>query len=349
MAQSQSQAHSTGSFDLARSVVRVAATQTSTSPEVMIEQWKLYLIVACSTLTSTDGENSAPRPRTPQHNRKPSRNQTPLAPYHLDRITSARAVFQMVIPLLGVDNQMIREAVVTGLGNININLYKTLIESLQPTVLKWAPDDRRGRPAPSPRRNRRQDRLRAEVTQVFQLTSHFLQKEEVYRDSWILQHMVAFIKELKVFLSEADVQVDWEHQKLRRYFCGLTEELYEGIKKTDKPERWLPFEGRLSIFILMQDWCGHGPNWEVVKAREERMRRTLMDFQRDLSDQGNLTAAMEIEKRNLKIAALSAMAALCVCHHLLKYVLVESNRFLGWACGGRRRGWETCHAVIQRR
>lgn len=299
----------TGALEITRPVMRQLP---STSPEIMIEQWKLYLVVACSTLTSTDGERPAPRPRSPQHNRKPSKNQTPLAPFYLDRITSARAVFQMVIPLLCVDNQLIREAVVSGLGNININLYKTLIESLQPTVLKWGSDDKRGRTINSPRRNRRQDRLRAEVTHVFQLTSHFLQKEEVYKDTWILRHMVAFIKDMKTFLNDPEVQNDWEHQKLRRYFCGLTEELYEGIKRTEKPEIWLPFEGRLSIFILMQDWCGHGPNWQVVKDREDKMRRSLMHLQRDMSDPGTLTAAMEIEKRNLKIAALSAMASLCV-------------------------------------
>jgi len=310
-----------GPLEIARPVLR---TLPPTSPELMIEQWKLYLIVACATLTSTDGERATPRPHTPQHNRIPSKNQTPLAPVHLDRITSARAVFQMVIPLLAVDNQMIRESVVSGLGNININLYKTLIESLQPTVLKWGSDDKRGRGIHSPRRNRRQDRLRAEVTHVFQLTSHFLQKEEVYKDIWILRHMVAFIKDMKTFLNDPGVQNDWEHQKLRRYFCGLTEELYEGIKRTDKPEVWLPFEGRYSIFILMQDWCGHGPNYQVVKEREDLMRRSLMTLQQDFSDPGTLSAAMEIEKRNLKIAALSAMASLCVSG-LLSYVRIRGH------------------------
>ncbi|KAL7273120.1 Cell morphogenesis protein PAG1 [Rhizina undulata] len=311
IAQTSTGPNMVGSYDLG-GPKPMHKTLPSTSPEFMIEQWKLYLIVACSTLTSTDGEKPAPRPRTPQHGRKGSKNQAPLTPYQMDRITSARAVFQMVIPLLSVDNQLIREAVVAGIGSINVNLYKTLIESLQPTVLKWSPDERstRGKPVNSPRRNRRQDRLRAEVTHVFQLTSHFLQKEEVYRDDWILRHMVAFIKDMKLFLNDPEVQNDWEHQKLRRFFCGLTEELFEGIKMTDKPIRWLPFEGRLSIFILMQDWCGHGPNWQVVKEREDRMRRSVMDMQRDPTDQGTLTAAMEIEKRNLKIAALSAMASL---------------------------------------
>lgn len=303
--------HSGNSLEYGKSIHRVLP---STSPEVMIEQWKLYLIVACSTLMSSDGE-STPRPRTPQHNRKQSKSSVPLAPYHLERITSARAVFQMVIHLLSVDNQVIREAVVAGLGSINVNLYKTLIESLQPTVLKWGEEDKRHRPAVvhnAPRRNRRQDRLRAEVTHIFQLTSHFLREESVYRDAWILRHMVAFIKDMKTFLSDPEVQQDWEQQRLRRYFCGLTEELYEGIKMTDNPEQWLPFEGRLSIFNLMQDWCGHGGNTEVVRKREERMRRSLIEMKRGTVDGGTLTAAMEIEKRNLMIAALSAMASLCV-------------------------------------
>lgn len=307
-----------------------------TSPESMIEQWKFYLIVACSTLTSTDGEKAAPRPRTPQHARKPSKNQTPLAPYHLDRITSARSVFGMVIPLLSLDSKTIREAVVAGLGSININLYKTLIESLQTPIQKWSPDltVRGGKQVNSPRRNRRQDRLRAEITHVFQLTSHFLQKEEIYKDDWILRHMVAFIKDMKSFLSDPDVQNDWEHQRLRRYFCGLTEELFEGIKKTDNPIRWLPFEGRLSIFILMQDWCGHGPNWQAVIDREDKMRRSVLEFQRDPTDQGTLTAAMEIEKRNLKIAALSAMASLCVsCALVVCSFSYANNHYIGRACG----------------
>ncbi|KAI5787397.1 cell morphogenesis N-terminal-domain-containing protein [Pyronema domesticum] len=293
-------------LEITRPVIRTIPT---TTPEIMIEQWKLYLIVACSTLTSTDGISEF-RPRTPQHTRKPSKNATPLAPVLIERITSARAVFQMVIPLLCVDNQLIREAVVAGLGNINSGLYKTLIESLQPMCLKWG-DDKARRPAGGARRNRRQDRLRAEVTHVFQLTSHFLQRKEVYTDTWILRHMVAFIKDMKTFLNDPEVQYDWEHQKLRRYFCGLTEELYEGLRKSGNESMWLPFEGRLSVFILMQDWCGHGPNWQVVKDREERMRRSLINLQKEVQDPGTLNAAMEIEKRDLKITALSAMASLC--------------------------------------
>lgn len=283
----------------------------ATSPEVLIEQWKLYLVVACSTLTQTD-DQSLQKAAAPQHVRKTSKN-LPVV-HHFERVGSARVLFQMVIPLLSVENSMIREAVVTGLGTININLYKTLIETLQPVVMRWADESRvrthRGN-SNTPRRSRRQDRLRAEVTHVFQLTSHFLLHKEVYGDDWILQHLSHFIKEMKAFLSDVEVQIDWEHQKLRRYFCGLMEELYEGLMRTPNPRRWLPFEGRLSCFVLMMDWCGYGPNWEAVKRREETMRRSLMTEQSNLSDQGRLTAAMEIEKRNLRTAALSAMATLC--------------------------------------
>ena len=289
----------------------------STSPEVMIEQWKLYLIVACSTLTLTDDQ--ALQRKNQQHVRKTSKNQ-PVT-HQFERVGSARVLFQMVIPLLSVDNPMIREAVVTGLGSININLYKTLIETLQPVVGRWTDENNirahRGN-VNTPRRSRRQDRLREEVTQLFQLTSHFLLHKEVYNDDWILLHLAHFIKEMKTFLSDPDVQNDWEHQRLRRYFCGLMEELYEGINRTANPRRWLPFEGRLSCFVLMQDWCGYGPNVEMYKHREEKMRRSLMTEQNP-SDQGRLSAAIEIEKRNLRTAALSAMASLCVSGSKLNF------------------------------
>ncbi len=40
------------------------------------------------------------------------------------------------------------------------------------------------------------------------------------------------------------------------------------------------------------------------------MRQSMIDNQ-TIGERGTLTAAMEIEKRNLRTAALSAMAALC--------------------------------------
>src|SRR5438046_7264449 len=111
---------------------------------------------------------------------------------------------------------------------------------------------------------------------------------------------------------DGEVQNDWEFQKLRRHYCGLMEELFEGINRTKDPSRWMTFEYRKSSFALMEDWCGFSPNQAQIRQREDSMRRSMIDQQTQMGDRGTATAAMEIEKKNLRTAALSAMASLCV-------------------------------------
>ena len=61
----------------------------------------------------------------------------------------------------------------------------------------------------------------------------------------------------------------------------------------------------------MEEWCGYAANQSQIRQREEQMRRSMLDREVDKSSKGNATAALEIEKRDLRTAALSAMAALC--------------------------------------
>lgn len=286
---------------------RMLSRTSTTPPEVLIEQWKLYLIVACTTLSDKGGQQQVVPPVT-QHLRKGSKViQTQ------DKITSARSLFKYIIPLLAVPSASVRDAVVVALGSININIYKTLLEELQGVVNRCNDDARariHQRTASSPRRNRKTDLLRTEVTHVYRLTSHFLKESDVFQDDWILNNLVVYTKDLKLFLMDGEVQMDWEFQKLRRHYCGLMEELFEGINRTKDPSRWMTFESRKSSFALMEDWCGYSPNQNQIRQREDSMRQSMID-QQSLGERGTVTAAMEIEKRNLRTAALSAMASLC--------------------------------------
>ncbi|KAJ8098254.1 cell morphogenesis N-terminal-domain-containing protein [Lipomyces tetrasporus] len=287
-----------------------------TGPEVLIEQWKLYLIVACCTLTATDDQDSTPSVSQTQQRRKGP--PTLVLPYK--RITSARALFKVVIPLLQVEYGFLREAVIAGLGCININLYKALIDSLQPMMASLS-DGRKGttayngQPPGSPsgyhwRRNRKHDGMRVAVTHVLQLTSHFLKEESIYSDSWILGRLVTFVKDTKNFLSQNEVQIDWECQKLRRYFCGLMQTLYEGIQRTSRPTKWLPFEARVSLFKMIEEWCGYGQYAHIAHERSEKMRRHGLEQCRNVAEQGVLMASMEVEKGQLELTALNAMASI---------------------------------------
>ncbi|RYO79438.1 hypothetical protein DL762_008182 [Monosporascus cannonballus] len=275
-----------------------------TQPNVVIEQFKLFLTFVCTTLVDTGGGPNGSS-QGGQHLRKGSKSS--------DNIGSARTLFRILNPLLMVSSASVREAVVSALGSININIYRVLLEELQGQGARCNDEARvrfHQRGNSGPRRNPKMDLLRTELTHVYQLTSHFLKEPEIYRDEWILNHLCVYTKDLKLFLMDGEVQMDWEFQKLRRYYCGLMEELFEGINRSDDPSRWMTFESRKSSFTLMEDWCGFSPNQPQIRQREDTMRQSLID-QQSLGERGTATAAMEIEKRNLRTAALSAMAALC--------------------------------------
>lgn len=275
-----------------------------TQPDVLVEQWKLYLTFACTTLVDTGSPQNAAT-QNGQHARKTSRSS--------EKIISARILFKYLIPLLQVSSASVREAVVSAMGSININIYRTLLEELAGQVARCNDEARariHQRTNSSPRRNRKMDLLRTELTHVYKLTSHFLKEPDVCQDDWVLGNLCAYTKDLKLFLMDGEVQMDWEFQKLRRHYCGLMEELFEGINRTKDPSRWMTFESRKSSFALMEDWCGFSPNQPQIRQREDTMRQSMID-QQSVGERGTLTAAMEIEKRNLRTAALSSMAALC--------------------------------------
>ncbi|KAK3936375.1 cell morphogenesis N-terminal-domain-containing protein [Diplogelasinospora grovesii] len=286
---------------------RLTGRTPTTQPEVVVEQWKLYLVFACTTLADP-GSLQANGAQNGQHGRKGSKSASAA-----DKIVSARTLFKYLNPLLSVSSPSVREAVVVAMGSINMHIYRTLLEELQGHVSRCNDEARariHQRTNSSPRRNRKMDLLRTEITHVYKLTSHFLKEPEVYQDDWILGNLVAYAKDLKLFLMDGEVQMDWEFQKLRRHYCGLMEELFEGINRTKDPSRWMTFEARRSAFALMEEWCGFSPNQPQIRQREDSMRQSLID-QQTAGERGTLTAAMEIEKRNLRTAALSAMAALC--------------------------------------
>jgi hypothetical protein len=286
---------------------RVPGRSPTAHPEIMIEQWKLYLIFACTTMADPGSVPAPMDPNNLQHTRKGSRHASS------DKIVTARTLFKYLIPMLSVSSASVRDAVVVAMGSINIHIYRTLLEELQGQVARCNDEARariHQRTNSSPRRNRKMDLLRTEITHVFKLTSHFLRDERVYENEFFLSTLTTYAKDLKLFLMDGEVQMDWEFQKLRQHYCGLLETLFEGINKSKDPSRWMTFESRKSAFSLMEDWCGFSPNQTQIRAREDSMRQSVID-QQSMGERGTFTAAMEIEKRNLRTSALSAMAALC--------------------------------------
>ena len=303
-----------------RAFLRLGATP----PEVVIEQWKLYLVMACTTMNNAGAQTQSQLLDT-QHARNKSKNHSQAQ----DKISSARALFAHVIPLLNVGPDSIRDAIVTALGSINFIVYRTLLESLQYAVttcneqakLRVGTHQRTGS---SPRKDQKTDLLRTEVTHVYKLTSRFLHETEVLQDEWIVNNLIKYTDDMRIFLSDTEIQSDWAFQTLRRHYCGLVEEVFEGINRTKEPARWMSFEARKAAFALIEDWCGYSPDQNQISQREDSMRQSAMDHHQFNGEKVNPTVMIEIEKRDLRTAALGAMASLCVSD-LCQYPVVANS------------------------
>lgn len=268
---------------------------SSTPPEVLVNQWKLYLIFACSSLTSTN-EQKISIPTQPSHGRKKS---LPMYIQH-QKITSAKSVFRMVLPLLKSPQLMIREAVVLGLSCININTFKTLTENLPASMNDWDIDAKV--------RDSLEDKVRIEVIHILSIiTNRFKTSSVLFSEDATIANLVSIIKNAKSFLSVPSIQILPEFQRLRFYFSFFLENVFVGLKDKANLNRWLPFEARIGCFNFLQEWCGFGDSRSVLDERY------LIMFAKanELKEPATTVAILELEKKTFQIASLSCMATIC--------------------------------------
>lgn len=264
-------------------------------PEMLVNQWKLYLIFACCSLTSTN-EQKISLPSKPTHGRKKS---LPMYIQH-QKITSAKSIFRMVLPFLKSLQPMIREAVITGLSSININICKTLTENLPNSMNDWELN--------LIKRDRSEDRVRIEVMHIMSIiTSRFKNDSILYSDESTVANLVSIIKNVKAFLSVQHIQVLPEFQSLRCYFSSFLENVFIGLKDRPDSNRWLPFEARIGCFNFLKEWCGYGDSKNVLEERYSLMTHKAMQ----LKTSATAAAILEIEKKTLQNATLSCMATIC--------------------------------------
>ena len=303
-----------GALEQAFTAGRPNTRPTNSVPETLVEQWKIHLIFACTTLTNIGGgANHLPlSSHSSQHTRKSSKSSSTSQ----EKIASASELFSRVVPFLSVSNALVRGAASAGLGATNVTLFPTLLECLQPYIIACTNEGKdrlasHQRSVSTARRSRRNDYLRTEITHLLSLTCHLLQDPIVSAEDYVLTNMVGYAKDLRLYLSDTEVQNELEFQKLRTHFCTLMETLYDSTKKLKDSSRWMSFQSRQATFALMENWCGFSPNESQLRRHEDHLRRSLLDREFDLRNRGMINSAIEKEKNELQTAALGAMASLC--------------------------------------
>ncbi|EPB83552.1 hypothetical protein HMPREF1544_09713 [Mucor circinelloides 1006PhL] len=294
-------AGATGTLSMAKSSTN---NNKTASPET-IEQWRIYLIFACATAVRVDSPTVS-MPIWSHVGRKGSAS--------IERISSPRDLFRLVLPYLTCEHRSIRESAIEGLGNINCNVYKSLMSELEGYV-KIILDDGKQRNNQKPYQNKRSkknDRLRISVMNVLELTAGCLADGEAVKDKELMNIIMGYIKETKSFLGDTEVQMEWEYQRLRIYLCGLVEKLYESLMQLEDATSCMSFETRLSLYKMFEEWCGYGATAKTSQQREATMMRDVLEQCKDPKERASMTQLMEEERKALEAASLSAMSTLLV-------------------------------------
>lgn len=291
-------ASATGTLSMAKSS---SSNHNKTASPETIEQWRIYLIFACATMVRVESPTIS-LPIWSHVGRKGSAS--------IERISSPRDLFRLILPYLTCEQRQIRESAIDGLGNINPSVYKSLMSELE-AYIKVVLDDGKQRNNQKPYQNKRSkknDRLRISVMNVLELTAG-CDKESI-KDKDLMNSIMSYIKETKSFLMDTEVQIEWEYQRLRIYLCGLVEKLYESLMQLEDSTTVMSFETRLSLYKMFEEWCGYGTTAKTAQQREATMIRDVLEQCKDPKERASMTQLMEEDRKALESASLSAMATL---------------------------------------
>ena len=329
----------------------------------VVEQWRIYLTFVCACIEINRTERGAKIFASFDRASKvvmashfgSIRVNTPFRDLS-SVLKTPKLLFQAILPLLSSEKASIRQGAVSSFGAINSFSYDVVFDDIQP-LIKNVIDDIRNKygsefgPKSSVAQRarsssvasaassiKRGERLRMELTHLLSLIADFVRNDTYRRNEKLMVSVVTYIREVGRFLADPEIQLEWDHQMLRYYFCGLVERFYENLTALNTTiagehipgqkirtimqqfphsdinetiERYFPFEVRYSLFKLFEGWCGYGQMSDTTRNREARMMQTVLDQVKDIRERGALTSTMEEQRKALETAALKAMAALC--------------------------------------
>ncbi|KAL3241154.1 Tao3p [Nakaseomyces bracarensis] len=260
--------------------------------ETVINQWRLYLIAACTFLTSTtDQKLHIPLPTGTQHGRKKSQQ---IFTVQHQKIKSVKSIFKMVLPLLNARHAMVRDAIIVGLSSMNVNIYRTYIESIDEFLTSWKEQSSK-------------NAIRIEMFHILTILSSFLFEPIILEDRWILERIAEYIKQTKKFLENDYVQTSFAFQSLRNHFATLLLNFYKSAHRLPSFDKLFPFQGRTSSFNYLKEWCGYG---EFAYIAEERYNYMVKKADNS-RDKTAILTGIEFQRKRLEKTILEAMVALC--------------------------------------
>lgn len=266
--------------------------QTGIVPDNIISQWKVYLIVACSLLTST--EIMPTTSQISQFNHQKKKSQQVFSVQH-QKITSATSVFKMVLPMLNTKNTMVKNAIISGLSSININIFGAFLESVEKILCSWKFESA-------------SNIVRIEIFHILTSASVFFEDSLVYNDKKILKMISVFLQNAKTFLNDTRVQNSLTFQPLRLYFSEMLGKFYQALLKRSENDinEFLPFEGRISCFNYLMEWCNYGEYKRLCQQRYDNIIKSYSGSR----DYKSIQSSVDFYKAKLEKSNLETMVQL---------------------------------------
>ncbi|KAG9006543.1 Cell morphogenesis protein PAG1 [Tulasnella sp. JGI-2019a] len=260
-----------------------------------VDQWKNWTVVLCASACDTNDSLSPIK----EHSRAPSDSSS-----QRDQLTTPRDLFRHLIPFLVAEEQRFRSGVIQAMGCIHPSAYRRLLEDLH-SITTHIHDDPKSQMTNKTKTDRPANKLHIAVMQVYRLTSHFAKDVKSIRDQSTLNLLLQFVRESKAYFSDSDTCMDVDALRLRRFFCGVVEMLFQGMSSLEDADRFLSSSIRLGLFKLCQQWCAYG----LSPAQRRRYEEAINGSSHDAKSAGSREAASEPDK--LSKAAAAAMISLC--------------------------------------
>ena len=286
----------------------------------LIDQWYTWTRVLCSTAAVSDNRPAMTQAGR-EHTRAPSEST-----FERERMSTTRYLFKHLTPFLDADYTPFREAAVLAISAFPLEGYPQLLEDLNLFTSRQFYDEGRTKPG-SPAtgiRPRRQARLHSAVGRIYYLTAPHLHSLKSPSKQDALSHALKFVRSTQAFLLAPENRDNYSLQRLRRYFCGLVERLFDVSEDLFEADGTPP-NIHLSLYRMCEEWCQYGPQNESAKTRLILMQRAAAAAIKDPDAESDAGERFQHETKLLSHASVGALSSLCVsCNYS------EMQRITNW-------------------
>ena len=281
---------------------------------IHVYQWRSWVKIICVTASVSDSKpvlNNVSAINAPRdHARVLSDNN-----FDRERMTTSRGLFRYLAPFLDAEQSVFRHAAVFCISSLPPHGYSQLLEDLNSLAQRQFFDESRSKTAqiqPAAGRTRRHIRFYTAVTRIYFLTASSLLDQRSAGRQAALAHVLKFVRQTQSYLTSSENRDLYTLQRLRRYFCGTVERVFEGMATLKDSDRFIPPKIHLSLYRLCEEWCQFGKQSDVVKRRLILMQKTAATGAPEPQLQAEAIERFQTETKQLSTAAVGALASLCV-------------------------------------